>query len=476
MKILRGLAILAAAALLGGALAEPVETEYLVDLTREEVRQMEERLSKLGYLSIEADEIYDASTRQAIESFQQANGLEVTGEANAATLERLNGEEAVSRQDYLRRFANAYAEMTPLEKGANNNQVLVMQRRLKDYGYFSGTCDGVFGDATRMAVESFQMVNGLRVTGVADGAMLMRLMADSPISWPGFLSEMSATAGDTGLNVYVLQKKLRGMGYFSGECTGSYGELTQRAVTRFQEENNLEPTGIADGATWAVIYSGAAVAPRSESVLQPGDYGSRVSELQQRLAELGYYAQPGSGQFTLATETAVRLFQMAANLPATGEADEAMFERLMAEDAPALGDEAVQAEFQNLIGRADGDVQRTLAEIASHMLGTAFGEAEDDLYPGYSFVQYVCVVAGLPISAPEDIIGMAEATLEDSTEAEAGSIVALQSAEGDRVTLLMTIAAGDGKVIHTAGEGGWVVLSFMDQMESSHVYCWDAEA
>ena len=59
------------------------------------------------------------------------------------------------------------------------------------------------------------------MNGVADGAVLMRLMADSPITWPAFLTEMSAAEGDSGLNVYVLQKKLALLGYFTGSCTGS---------------------------------------------------------------------------------------------------------------------------------------------------------------------------------------------------------------------------------------------------------------
>ena len=466
--------VLLAALLLGGALAEPVETEYLVDMTREEVRHLEDRLFSLGYLSVDPDEIYDANTRQAIESFQQANGLEVTGEANAATLERLNGADAVSRQEYLRRFANAYAEMTPLEKGASNNQVLVMQKRLKEYGYFSGAADGVFGDATRMAVESFQMVNGLPVTGVADGATLMRLMADSPISWPGFLSEMSATAGDTGLNVYVLQKKLLAMGFFEGECTGSYGELTQRAVAGFQAENGLEATGIADGATWAVIYSGAAVAPRDEGVLQVGDYGPPVREMQQRLAELGYYTQEVTGTFTLPTETAVRLFQMAAELTVTGELDDPTHTRLYAEEAPAMTDEAVRAAFREALRRADDTAQGVAAETAVQLPGTAFGETEDDVYPGFSFVQYVVVEAGIPVCGPEDLIALAETRVTDGDDVEAGDVVIFQIASGDRVNMLMTVAAGDGKVVYVTEEGGWVVLSYMDQMDGDEVYRWDA--
>ena len=77
-KILAGIA---AAMLLCGALADPVDTEYLVDMTTEGISALERRLGELGYLSGESDGVFDADTRSALESFQQANGLEVNGAA-----------------------------------------------------------------------------------------------------------------------------------------------------------------------------------------------------------------------------------------------------------------------------------------------------------------------------------------------------------------------------------------------------------
>ena len=253
MRIKGICAALAAALMLGGALAEPLDTGYLVDMSADEVYQLELRLSELGYLSGDSDGVFDADTRSALESFQQANGLEVTGEADDTVLERLNRADVVSRQDYLTRFSGAYAQMEALRKGSVSNDVLVMQRKLRELGFFSGEPDGEFSEATQRAVESFQMVNGLPITGVADGATLMRLMADSPITWTAFLTEMSAGEGDTGLNVYTLQKRLTQMGYFTGSCTAAYGELTAQAVRDFQTDSGLEVTGEADPATWAAI-------------------------------------------------------------------------------------------------------------------------------------------------------------------------------------------------------------------------------
>lgn len=461
------------AALLAPALAEPLDTEYLVDMTAGEVEALEKQLSALGYMDGEADGVFDADTQAALQSFQQANGLAVTGEADADTLERLDSPDALSRQGYLARFANAYAQMAPLEKGSTSNDVLSVQRKLKEYGYFLGEPDGAFGDSTQQAVERFQMVNGLSVTGVADGAVLMRLMADAPITWSAFLTEMSAVEGDSGLNVYVLQKKLAALGFFDGSCTGSFGDLTRQALLAYQRARGMEESGEADAATWAALYTDVVTA--SGNALKVGDFGDNIRSLQERLNELGFFDHEITGVFGFTTETAVRLFQMAANLPATGEIDDGTLSLLSGDSAVSMLDGIVQQRFQMMLDAAGNDAQAEIARIAGELAGTSFGGGDDELYPGFAFVQYVCVAAGLPVTFPEDLIRMADLQVETIAAVEPGDIVAFQSASADAVTIQLAIGAGDGKVICTTATGGWVVYSYMDQMEGATVYCWDAE-
>ena len=454
------------------AAGESLSTEYLISLAPEEVLQLEQRLQALGYLTSDPDQSYDAETRQALESFQQANGLTVTGQPDAPTTARLYDETVISRQDYLQRFAASYRDMTPLRTGDINSQVQIVQRLLQEYGYFGGSTDGVFGEATLRAVERFQMVNGLPVTGEADGMTLMRLMADVPITWQGFLSEMSCAAGDVGLNVYVLQKRLEAMGYFEGECTGSFGELTQGAVNRFQQANALETTGVADAQLWELIYSGAAVALRRSDVIQIGDAGERVVEVQERLIALGYLNGEADGRFGYNTETALRLFQMAHELSATGRAGSETMGLLQSDAAQPVSAPAVLERFAALLSGRSGKVQDDIAEIAGRMVGSAFEAPGDALYPGFALAQYVCVAAGLPIIQPETLIRLADEPVESADQVAAGNIVAFQTSDSDSVSMLLTIGAGEGRVIYATDDVGWVVMGYVSQIDSVSVYRW----
>ena len=273
----------------------------------------------------------------------------------------------------------------------------------------------------------------------------------------------------------MLQKKLSAMGYFDGDCTGSFGDLTQQAVVLFQADNELDDTGVADAATWEVLYSDAAVARRSADVMQLGDAGEQVTRIQQQLSALGYLSQEADGNYDFNTETAMRLFQMANELPASGDADADTLARLMSVEARTINDIAVQDTFTALMEGRSAAVQTVIADIASQMVGTRFETADSELYPGFAFVQYVCVAAGLPVTQPEAIIRLADDPVEAPAEVGAGNLVAFQSAGSDAVTMQLTIGAADGRVIYVKPEIGYVVMSYIEQMGSENIYRWAEE-
>ncbi len=53
-----------------------------------------------------------------------------------------------------------------LKKGSRGDEVVTLQKKLKQWGYYSGAVDGVFGSGTEKAVQYFQRKNGLTADGV----------------------------------------------------------------------------------------------------------------------------------------------------------------------------------------------------------------------------------------------------------------------------------------------------------------------
>ena len=80
--------------------ADTAMTEVLTaGMSGEQVRQVQERLSALGYLSASfVSGIYDTATQQAVREFQTANGLTADGAAGSATQSTLYASSAVTAQ------------------------------------------------------------------------------------------------------------------------------------------------------------------------------------------------------------------------------------------------------------------------------------------------------------------------------------------------------------------------------------------
>ena len=53
-----------------------------------------------------------------------------------------------------------------LKKGSTGSEVKKVQQKLKNWGYYSGSVDGIYGSQTKKAVEYFQRKNGLSVDGI----------------------------------------------------------------------------------------------------------------------------------------------------------------------------------------------------------------------------------------------------------------------------------------------------------------------
>lgn len=58
------------------------------------------------------------------------------------------------------------------KRGSSGETVKQIQTRLADWGYYSGSVDGIYGSATELAVRRFQAANGLTADGICGSATL----------------------------------------------------------------------------------------------------------------------------------------------------------------------------------------------------------------------------------------------------------------------------------------------------------------
>ncbi|MFM7423820.1 MAG: peptidoglycan-binding protein [Elainella sp.] len=223
-----------------------------------------------------------------------------------------------------------------LQSQDQSNGVADLQQRLSGLGYYHGPVTGYFDISTQEAVRQFQQANGLAADGIVGTATLSALDG-----YGASQSSQTAPAGggtlqlyDSGSQVSSLQEQLSQLGYYTGSLTGVFDDTTQAAVVNFQRARGLATDGIVGSATLAALSqpsaTSAPVSPTytatgstpaatpSDGLLQLGDVGSEVSDLQSRLQTLGYYDGPISGSFGSQTQTALLAFQQAQGLTADG--------------------------------------------------------------------------------------------------------------------------------------------------------------
>ena len=128
------------------------------------VRELQDMLIGLGYLTGTADGDFGEVTENALKDFQKDVGLSATGIYDQKTFNLLNNPDTLSKgtipQD------TGVAEVGDIIKpGMHGAGVENVQRLLQERGFFDGEIDGWCGVATVSAIRDFQYSVGL----VADG-------------------------------------------------------------------------------------------------------------------------------------------------------------------------------------------------------------------------------------------------------------------------------------------------------------------
>ena len=294
-----------------------------------EVKQLQQKLKDLGYLSGSVDGKFGVATQAAVIAFQKNNNLTADGKAGNATQSKLysgTAKKSTGTQAKLEDNNSSGRDTSDiastgyitLENGSSGDQVKTLQKRLKELGYYSGNADGKFGESTQAAVMAFQLRNNLTVDGKA-GPATQRVLYGSKanITYP------SMRQGEEGSSVKNLQYTLYELGYYDGAIDGKYGQTTADAVRAFQIQNKIKPVdGVAGSVTLSKMYSSDAVAATAANVdyetVQSGDKGDLVVQVQDCLVQYGYLDEI-TGVYDAATVEAVKLFQKENGLKSDGK-------------------------------------------------------------------------------------------------------------------------------------------------------------
>ena len=102
-------------------------------------------------------------------------------------------------------------------KGSSGQTVRQIQTKLKNWGYYKGSVDGIYGSQTVEAVKYFQRKNGLSVDGVCGS----RTLAALGISSGSGSSASSGTNNDAYLLAKMISAEARGEPYIGQVAVGA---------------------------------------------------------------------------------------------------------------------------------------------------------------------------------------------------------------------------------------------------------------
>ena len=154
------------------------------------------------------------------------------------------------------------AEAAVYRQGSTGDAVRTIQTKLKNWGYFSGAIDGIYGPKTEEAVKYFQRKNGLTADGVVGPATLRAL----GMSTTGGDSPASSQSNSVDLLARVISAEARGEPYS--------GQVAVGAVILNRVEHPSFPNTIA-----GVVYQ-----PGAFTCMVDGQFNEPVADSAYRAA------------------------------------------------------------------------------------------------------------------------------------------------------------------------------------------------
>ena len=137
------------------------------------------------------------------------------------------------------------AEVQALSKyGSRGEEVKQIQTKLKRWGYYSGSVDGIYGSQTLAAVKLFQKKNGLTVDGIA-GTKTLQAMGIFSSSNSSSSSSSNVSSSNLNLLSRVVYGEARGESYT--------GQVAVAAVVLNRVKSSSFPNTIS-----GVVYQSGA--------------------------------------------------------------------------------------------------------------------------------------------------------------------------------------------------------------------------
>jgi peptidoglycan hydrolase-like protein with peptidoglycan-binding domain len=124
------------------------------------------------------------------------------------------------------------------------NLILDLQHALAEKGYYDGAVDGIAGPRVIQGIRNFEKANGLKVTGEPNETILEKIrhsLTKSDIT--GSIAPAAPAPTPMRSRIGSVQRMLARYGFGPVRINGEVDADTRAAITRFERERDLPPTG-----------------------------------------------------------------------------------------------------------------------------------------------------------------------------------------------------------------------------------------
>jgi len=196
--------------------------------------------------------------------------------------------------------STATPSRTLLKTGSQGTDVVELQGVLKLLGYYPGSVNGAFDQATAIAVTKFQKAAGLPADGVVGLETWNRLLPPSPTV---------AAASPSTTTTAAPPKQTDSFPIPTGQArTGTPAKPLVASAT--PAKSTAKPSGSTESAAKQELIT--------FPILRIGMQGSAVTGLQERLKSLGFLRSSSDGVFGAETQAAVKAAQTKLSLASDG--------------------------------------------------------------------------------------------------------------------------------------------------------------